>query len=103
MYVVHCKREKFDVYIGRPNSDFPEGSPFCNPFVIGKDGTRSEVIEKYEIYLREALSELPGLDEELLKLDGKILGCWCYPKKCHGEVIIKLIKEIKRERKLIQF
>jgi hypothetical protein len=102
-YVVHCKKQNFDIYIGRAHSDFPEGSPFCNPFIIGKDGARNEVIEKYEEYLRQALIEIPGLDEELLKLDGKILGCWCFPKKCHGDIIVKLIKEIKRDRKMLQF
>lgn len=39
--VVHCKREPYDVYIGRP-------SKWGNPFVIEKDGTRKEVIEKYK-------------------------------------------------------
>lgn len=38
--VVHCKKEPYDVYIGRP-------SKWGNPFVIGKDGTREEVIAKY--------------------------------------------------------
>lgn len=42
--VVHCKRDPHDVYIGRP-------SKFDNPFVIGPDGTREEVIEKYRNWL----------------------------------------------------
>jgi hypothetical protein len=42
--VVHCKREAFNVYIGRPGK-------WGNPFVIGKDGTRAEVIAKYEAWL----------------------------------------------------
>jgi hypothetical protein len=39
-HVVHCKREPYDVYIGRP-------SKWGNPFQIGRDGTRDEVIAKY--------------------------------------------------------
>ena len=32
--------------------------------------------------------------EELNKLKGKNLGCWCYPEKCHGDVLIELINKI---------
>ena len=42
--VVHCKKAPFDVYIGRP-------SKWGNPFIIGKHGTREEVINKYEAYI----------------------------------------------------
>ncbi len=42
--VVHCKRERYDVYIGRPG-------PWGNPFVIGRDGTREQVIAKYRTWL----------------------------------------------------
>jgi hypothetical protein len=83
-YVVHCKREPFDVYIGRP-------SEWGNPFTIGKDGTRSEVIQKYEAYLRtrtDLLDKIPALE-------GKILGCWCSPKPCHGNILSKLANGIR--------
>lgn len=80
--IVHCKREPFDVYIGRP-------SKWGNPFVIGKDGDRDEVIRKYEKYVRNS----PALLASLSELRGKVLGCWCYPLHCHGEVLLKLIKE----------
>ena len=102
MRVVHCKRAKFDVYIGREMSEF-QASLFANPFKIGIDGTRTEVIAKYEIWLREQLRNSPFLTDELLKLDGKVLGCWCYPKPCHGEVIIKLIKEMRIEKQFLIF
>ena len=42
--VVHCKHAKYDVYIGRP-------SPWGNPFEIGKDGNRQEVVEKYATWI----------------------------------------------------
>jgi len=35
----------------------------------------------------------PELLKELEKLRGKILGCWCKPKACHGDVIIELLDE----------
>ena len=46
-------------------------SPFCNPFKIDKDGTRDEVIQKYEVYIKEKLDKDSSLKEELLKMKGK--------------------------------
>ena len=79
--VVHCKRSEYDVYIGRP-------SIWGNPFEIGKDGTRQEVINKYEDYILgnpELLAKLP-------ELKGKRLGCWCAPQECHGDVLVDLVE-----------
>lgn len=81
--VVHCKKEKYDIYIGRP-------SPWGNPFTIGKDGTREEVINKY----REWIYTQPELLAHVPELKGKTLGCWCAPQACHGDVLIELIEEI---------
>lgn len=77
--VVHCKKAKYDVYIGRP-------SKWGNPFEIGKDGTRAEVIRKYRKWLRKQ----PGLMKAIRQLKGKVLGCWCHPKPCHGDVLAEL-------------
>lgn len=77
--VVHCKRSDYDVYIGRP-------SIWGNPFVIGRDGSRAEVIAKYEAWIVRQ----PKLMSQLHELRGKILGCWCSPAPCHGEVLARL-------------
>ncbi len=77
--VVHCKKSKYDVYIGRP-------SKWGNPFTIGKDGTREEVIVKY----RNWILTQPNLLKDLHELRGKVLGCWCCPNSCHGEVLVEL-------------
>ncbi|MCK5018471.1 MAG: DUF4326 domain-containing protein [Candidatus Peribacteraceae bacterium] len=82
--VVHCKKEKYDVYIGRP-------SEWGNPFNIGEHGTRQEVIELYEEYLRKN----EKLMAKIMELDSKVLGCWCKPKSCHGDVIVKIIQELQ--------
>ena len=81
MRVVHCRKDKFDIYIGRP-------SKWGNPFMIGKDGNRRDVIDKY----REWILQQPNLLHDLGELEGKILGCWCAPKECHGDILIKLQK-----------
>ncbi len=85
-YVVHCKKEKYDVYIGRGN-----GSIWGNPYQIGKDGTREEVIQKYMDYLLTR----PDLISRISELKGKVLGCWCSPLACHGDVLAHLANKEK--------
>jgi len=80
--VVNIRQESCDVYIGRPTK-------WGNPFQIGKDGTRAEVITKY----RQRLLERPELIAEARKvLKGKRLGCFCKPKACHGDVLVEFIE-----------
>lgn len=79
--VVHCKKEPYDVYIGRG-----KGGKWGNPFVIGRDGTRDEVIKKYVKWLRTQ----PHLVAALPELKGKVLGCWCAPSPCHGDALVAL-------------
>jgi hypothetical protein len=81
--VIHCKRARFDIYIGRP-------SKWGNPFVIGKHGTREDVIGKYEAWLMTR----PELVAALPELKGKVLGCWCAPQACHGDVLVRLATSI---------
>lgn len=80
--VVHCKKVVCDVYIGRP-------SKWGNPFSVGKDGTREEVIGKY----REWVVTQPHLMDSLESLRGKVLGCWCKPLACHGDVLVELLRK----------
>jgi len=73
------------VYIGRP-------SKWGNPFVIGKDGDREDVIRKY----REWLLSRPELIEQARKeLRGRDLVCFCAPKPCHGDVLIEVANSEK--------
>lgn len=87
--VVNIKHEDYDVYIGRavPRRGLKK-SPYANPFKIGKDGTREEVIEKY----REWLLNQPELIERAKReLKGKVLGCWDKPLPCHGDVLAEVV------------
>lgn len=76
---MHCKRAKYDVYVGRPGK-------WGNPFILGKDGTREEVLIKYEAWLVQQTDLLKDLKE----LRGKVLGCWCSPKSCHGDILLRM-------------
>ena len=75
------------VYIGR-------GSKWGNPFVIGKDGTRAEVIEKYGRWLADQHLLLRSLDE----LHDRDLLCFCAPLACHGDLLKTLANGDRRER-----
>jgi hypothetical protein len=88
MSVVHCKRESYDVYIGRGRDPrCGERGRWGNPFRIGRDGDRDEVIDKYRRWLWEQI-RAGSIDlAELAALHGKVLGCWCAPRGCHGEVL----------------
>lgn len=87
MPVVHCKKEKYDIYIGRP-------SKWGNPYVVGEVGTRTECVEKY----REYILGNPSLLREVVELRGKTLGCWCSPLPCHGDILMELANAIDDTR-----
>ena len=84
---VHCRRERHHVYIGRP-------SKWGNPFVVGKHGQRGECIALYENWLRRNAALVATLDE----LRGLVLGCWCAPHACHGDVLVRLANASAQER-----
>jgi len=75
------------IYIGRQMRflRLPR-SKWANPFKIGRDGTRTEVITIY----RDHLLSRPELIAALPELRGKDLACWCAPEPCHGEVLLEL-------------
>ena len=77
--VVHCRRDRYDIYIGRPG-------PWGNPFLIGRDGDRATCIAKYETWLKQQ----PRLLSRIRSLRGKVLGCYCAPLPCHGHVLARL-------------
>ena len=76
------------IYIGRANKYLNiNASKWANPFSVEKYG-REKALEMYENYIRES-----DLLKEIKELKGCILGCWCAPKKCHGDILIKLMNE----------
>ena len=84
MRVVHLRKEPFDVRIDRKTK-------WGNPFEIGKDGTRSEVIGKHRTWITEG--EGRYLLKDLHELKGKTLACWCAPLACHGDVLMELAND----------
>ena len=92
MKVVHCKKESYDVYIGRP-------SKWGNPFSHLEDskqskfkvGSRKEAIESFKEWITKGEGQY--LLEDLHELKGKTLGCWCKPKSCHGDILLELANQ----------
>lgn len=78
------------VYIGRSFRG-QRGSTFANPFKIGTHGDRDEVLMKYAKWLRRRIETHLGVATELEALRGKMLVCWCVPKRCHGHVIAEYL------------
>ncbi len=94
MKVVHCKKESYDVYIGRPSK---WGNPFSHlegTSAKYKVNSREESIEAFRKWITEGEGQY--LLKDLHELEGKILGCWCKPKSCHGDVLIELINKRKQ-------
>lgn len=95
MKVVHCKREPYTHYIGRPSPFQNRHTHISHSKLIPKDcETREEAIQKFEDDARKnhkLLTLISTLPEDA------ILGCWCKPQSCHGDVIVKLWQEIKQE------
>ena len=81
--VVNLRKEKYDAYIGR-------GSKWGNKFIIGRDGNREEVIRKYREWILKNNDLLNSLEE----LKGKVLGCFCKPLACHGDVLVELVNKL---------
>ena len=112
MKVVHCKREPYDVYIGRG-----QGSKWGNPFTHIDDkktiakyivSSRDEAIQRYREWI--LTGEGKWLLDYLHELDGKTLGCWCCQKPstytqgmkmiCHGEVLMEIIYNKKKNEEI---
>lgn len=80
--------EHFDIYCGR-------GTLWGNPYAIGADGDRDEVIRKFNYdFDRDFLKGGNDFKEILKTHRGKILGCHCKPYPCHGDVLAKFLNEL---------
>ena len=79
--VVNKYKEEYDVYIGR-------GSKWGNPFRMQNptDISRDHVCEAYERWFWTT-----ALPSQLHELKGKRLGCFCKPKRCHGDFLARLV------------
>ena len=97
IHIRDARNTASEIYIGR-ESKTRKRSEWANPFFIGKDGTREEVLEKYEAYAWEMLESGHWEEEDLLNLIGYTLVCYCAPERCHGNVLDSMITKILARR-----
>lgn len=96
--IVNMHRSSCDVKIDRT-------TPYGNPYQIPRDGNRNMVVARHQAWLMMWLKEkreviIQGYNnkwvcEHVHELKGKILGCWCKPKRCHGDNLIWLLDYLK--------
>ncbi len=89
------RTSEYDVAIDR-------SSPFGNPFYIGTDGGRTEVLEKYRTYFYDRVGEDPEFKQKVLALRGLRLGCHCAPNLCHGAIIAEYIENYYTARDAVK-
>lgn len=87
--VVDITYDICDVYIGR--SRISDVGYFGNPFRIGPDGTREEVLSKYLEYFIKRVRDDREFYNRITDLKGKRLGCFCKPEACHGDIIARYL------------
>lgn len=78
------------VYVGRPFK-------WSNPFIMRAGGNleeRMRVLDLYKTYILDRyLDEKDNFARDLVELKGKDLVCWCAPKACHADILLKLANE----------
>ena len=94
--VVNVKHSEYDVFIGRP-------SLLGNPFIIGRDGTREEVVSKHYWWMIDWIEHKKEIrvgkytNREVVcglwELVGKRIGCFCAPLLCHGDNYVNILNE----------
>ena len=88
--VVNSRTEKYDVFIGRPSKFGNPYSHLPNSAAPWPVDTREDAIRLYEEWIRSQPELMAAAKKELR---GKILGCYCSPLACHGDVLLKIANE----------
>jgi len=99
--VVNVRKENFTVYIGRGaggtahimNSTVGERGWLGNPFPLSKY-SRKESINEYRKVFYKKINSDPEFKAAVKDLKGEILGCYCKPKDCHGDVIAEYLNKL---------
>ncbi|MBN3961753.1 DUF4326 domain-containing protein [Nostoc sp. NMS8] len=109
------------IYIGRKSQPYslPQ-SPLHNPYIMGKDGDRREVCQKFDLYLWKKVklwSETGECDDTVMEIkdiacqvkerranknngedvEDIELTCYCHPWQCHGDGIIRCVNWILQQ------
>lgn len=84
--VVNLHREPYDVYIGRAGKG--QDGYFGNPYPLRDESMRDLVLEQWRKHFVHRIMTDPEFRWRVETLRGKRLGCFCSPKRCHGDVYV---------------
>lgn len=85
--VANIRTGKYDVYIGRAGKG--KSGYFGSPFRLEAFETRQDCLLEYEEWFYARIKSDPEFYRRVKALRGKVLGCFCAPLSCHGDVIAK--------------
>jgi hypothetical protein len=88
---VNRKHDNFTLYIGREMPRLLQ-SKWHNPFHVWQCDSSTDCIRRYEKYIRGNVDLMAAIHE----LSDQALGCWCYPNFCHGDVLVRIYKELAK-------
>lgn len=98
MKVVNIRKDKCDIYVGRKSQGMHYGNPFSHQsgtLAIVVVASVAEAISAYEDWLDGlAYQEIEPerrlwILEHLSELKNQTLGCFCAPKPCHADVLLR--------------
>lgn len=90
-----------DVYIGRAHNSDKYGyyptSPWANPYLLSEEDPelRDQACNQYQAYIDAKLASGELSIDSLIH--AKRLGCWCKPRRCHGDYLAQLIYQRRVE------
>lgn len=103
--IVNFRVEKCDFKVSRKRDntipDYPEQGFAGNPFFlkdVNNDEERDHVCNLYEEYFYDRIAKDENFRAGILSLKGKVLGCFCKPKRCHGDTIVKWLESIDLDK-----
>ena len=76
----------YDVYIGRAGKGMD--GYFGNPYTPRTAAERGSAITQYKRWFWARVNNDEEFHDRVVTLQGKVLGCFCHPKPCHGDVIV---------------
>ena len=90
--VVNLYKHRYDVYIGRRGQGLD--GYFGNPYRQDVDAAnnRDTMVAAFKTYFLARVAADPEYRRRVLELKGKILGCYCAPRPCHGDVIVEWLE-----------
>ncbi len=88
--IVNIRTDKYEVYIGRAGKG--KDGYFGNPFHLENKEDRERMLALYKDYFDIRIEEDEEFKNKVKGLKGKTLGCFCKPKLCHGDVLVKYLE-----------